>query len=176
MRPFIVLLLVASCTTTRVLRLPAETNEVTALNETLRDRPAKVVIEHQPEVSAVSVSLDTTTLRYQDTDGIHSVPLEAVAQIKYLAPGHPRVRGFFEGAGLGFLAGGIVGGIAGYAQGDDPCHSCFFYLSAGTKAFFGGAFGAIVGIIPGGIIGAAYGHRESLEPGPESAVDPPPQR
>ncbi len=57
---------------------------------------------------------------------------------------------------IGFVAGAAVGGVIGYAGGDDPPASCFMFCTAGDKArvsgvLLGGA-GAVVGLIAGAFI------------------------
>ncbi len=78
------------------------------------------------------------------------------------------VRGGFEGAGLGFLAGAAAGAVVGFSLGSDPplppnsdCGPCSF--TAGTKALFLGLAGGVLGLGVGAIAGAIVGHRDVVE-------------
>jgi hypothetical protein len=68
---------------------------------------------------------------------------------------------FWSGAGIGLLAGGAIGWIAGYSQGDDPidpsCLFCnLFIQTAGEKGAVGAIAGGVVGSVIGGLSGASY--------------------
>jgi len=52
----------------------------------------------------------------------------------------------------GAVLGLIVGGAAGFAQGNDEAG--FFQMSAGQKAMVGAVAGAGLGLVVGGIVGA----------------------
>ena len=77
-----------------------------------------------------------------------------------------RGLGWWEGLGIGVLAGVAGGALAGYAQGDDPPCSrspqCIFEprFTAGEKATIGGIFGGVLGGIAGGLVGLVVGHTE----------------
>jgi hypothetical protein len=61
----------------------------------------------------------------------------------------------WSGLGLGLLVGVGGGVVAGYASGDD--RPGWFSLTAGEKAFLGGAVFGVIGIVVGGIAGALAG-------------------
>ena len=48
----------------------------------------------------------------------------------------------------------LIGGIAGYAQGDDSDEITFFWSSAEDKALGGGVLGALLGAAGGSVIGS----------------------
>ena len=56
---------------------------------------------------------------------------------------------FLKGAGWGFLLGGIIGVVLGYADGDDP--PGFLAQTADEKAAMGGVVLGVVGALVGGI-------------------------
>jgi hypothetical protein len=61
-----------------------------------------------------------------------------------------------KGLIIGGMAGAIIGGLIGYASGDDeptPGQLELFLLTAGEKA----GMGAVIGFIPGALIGLAAG-------------------
>ncbi len=75
--------------------------------------------------------------------------------------------GAVQGAGAGLLAGAAVGGVLGYAEGDDPpCGPedwiCLGF-TANEKAAIAGVMGAGYGAIGGLLLGAAIGTTDAYE-------------
>ncbi|HSE28460.1 MAG TPA: hypothetical protein VLA95_09545 [Gemmatimonadales bacterium] len=78
------------------------------------------------------------------------VALETVALVERSTGRRSRAG---AGMGTGAVIGLLVGGVAGFASGDDE--SGFFQVTAGQKALAGGLLGAGVGLVIGGIVGAS---------------------
>jgi hypothetical protein len=68
---------------------------------------------------------------------------------------------FFQGLGLGFLAGGALGAAAGFLSGDDQ--PGWFSLTAEQKAVGGGLAFGVLGASIGGIAGVIKGIDESID-------------
>src|SRR5476649_2052859 len=167
------LLLAASCTSTQALRLPADEAQLKYVNETVRDQPAKLKLKENKTFAVFSLSLDETTARYKDAEGgEHSVALDSVGEIKYLAPGHPRWAGSRDGGLIGLGMGVVAGSIIGFSLGDDSCQGFCIKFSAADKALFLGAAAGLLGMIAGGVAGALYGHHDSLVPAPREPGEP----
>jgi hypothetical protein len=89
--------------------------------------------------------------------------------LKYLSPEKPRIRGFWDGAGIGVLAGALGGVAIGVASGNDsPCprgSEQYFCLSAtrGEKALIFGVVLGLLGTAVGAAIGAIVGHHDQVE-------------
>ncbi len=67
-----------------------------------------------------------------------------------------RLRGFFEGLGLGALTGTVAGALVGLSDGDDDPNS-FLALRAEEKAMIAGIVFGMGGAIAGALIGLARG-------------------
>lgn len=76
----------------------------------------------------------------------------ALASVSMLERSTGRGRRTGTGMVTGAALGLIVGGVAGFAQGDDKAG--FFQLTAGQKAMVGAVAGAGLGLVVGGIVGA----------------------
>jgi hypothetical protein len=164
MKGIALLFLAAACTSTQALRLPTDEAQLEYLNKTLRDQPAKLKLREDKPFDVFSLSLDETTVRYKDAGGgEHSVPLDAVREINYLAPEHPRWAGARDGGLIGLALAGVTGAIVGLSLGDDR-PDVILGFSAVDKAIFLGAAAGLVGMIGGGLFGALSGHHDSLVP------------
>jgi hypothetical protein len=70
---------------------------------------------------------------------------------------------FWQGAGIGFLGGAVMGGVIGRAsyKKSAPSSGNFnFSLGPGFNTFFGAVIGGITGTLVGGVVGASYGKDE----------------
>jgi hypothetical protein len=84
-----------------------------------------------------------------------------LAEISELEVSRGQRSNFLPGLGWGFFAGAVIGGIVGFASGDDP--PGWFSMTAGEKAAAGAiGFGAL-GALVGGISGALT-HSDRWEP------------
>lgn len=82
-----------------------------------------------------------------------SVPPEDATGAELRIGMEPRGRSALRGFGIGLLTGAVIGGIIGFADGDDPAG--WFSFTAEEKALlFGGALGVAGGTL-GGVIGLA---------------------
>ena len=162
--------LLIACTTVRAVSLPLTTEESRRLNESFRDRDVELGLSTDVQSSHKTrgreVILDATSVEWTDAiGGRRRAPLGSLLTLRHLSAAHPRAHGFWEGAGVGLLAGAVGGAAIGFAMGDDPpCTfgSCSWPLSRGSKAGIGGFIGALVGAGLGGAIGAAIGHHDEV--------------
>ena len=87
-----------------------------------------------------------------------TVPTARVLEIRIVSHG----RGAIEGLGIGLLTGACVGGVVGYASGDDP--SGMLAMTAEQKAAFGAGLGGVGGMLLGAWAGAGGGHWDIYRP------------
>jgi len=164
------MLLLGACTTvTSASRPPAE-NDVERINLALRDREVELRLgsDHQEVVVGTAVLVEPAGVVWTDRTGQRlRAPAELLHSLNYLSPEHPRVRGFWEGGGMGVAGGGALGVVIGLASGDDPpCGSEQFFClrgSRGEKAVVGGVILGLLGLVVGGSIGVAVGHHDQVE-------------
>jgi hypothetical protein len=156
-----VTVLVTACTHHRPLR---EAYEVTgeATVETL---------DHQ-SVQVTSVETPTGTV-FQSAGG-QLVDLGNVTKITDERSLRGAVEGLGIGAGLGILAGGIIG----YSGGDDPpCDECWFQQSAESKAALGaivfGVIGGFIGLASGAVHGSHFIYEDDGSPAVIRPIGPP---
>jgi hypothetical protein len=113
-------------------------------------------------------------VEFQDTRSGQILTTADIDQIETKRHG----QGALEGLAWGAVSGALLGGIYGYAQGDDHCSNdngewCILEFSAGEKATFGAiAFGGLGGLV-GLIAGAAIGSTDVYEyPTTQAVVKP----
>jgi len=89
-----------------------------------------------------------------------SIPIESIAALVRDKESH-----FWEGAAIGFLAGGAAGTFVGLATYQKPQRRGFITidLGPGVAALGGGVLGAAAGFLVGGMIGASTAGREAYE-------------
>lgn len=105
--------------------------------------PPRVVTGHLQGLTS-----DTLRLRAQSSEAELAIPTSSVAQL-WLADG--RRRHFWAGAGIGFLAGAVIGGVIGSTQ--DFCFP--FEFSCSPATLLGVITYAPLGFLLGGVVGAS---------------------
>jgi hypothetical protein len=99
---------------------------------------------------------DTVALQRRSAMQVVRLPLNSIARIE--APMRSRGPLARQGALIGFVLGAAIGAFAGSSSGDDP-EDGYLSMTAGEKAFLGGAiFGA-----GGAALGALVGSRIPTE-------------
>src|ERR1700716_2383816 len=124
MRIVALLLLSFACTTSREVRHPLSATNLHDLNESMRDREVEMDFQagsvegapRQPTeedtwrhpysskvpLEGVRVSLSPEQVTWLDQRGQpRRAPEASLTQVRYLSPGHPRLLGALQGAGLG---------------------------------------------------------------------------
>ena len=106
------------------------------------------------------VALGPDTLRLRSEDGQTETPV-ALGRITRLERSTGRHGRALMGAGIGLVSGAALGGILGYASGDDkPQPNQWFTFTAGDKAAFAAAALGVVGLLTGTIVGALHQREE----------------
>jgi hypothetical protein len=184
MRFVALLLLSCACTTSREVRHPLSATDLHDLNESMQDREVELdfrgpiegaatspteedIWRHpyssKPPVEGVRVSLTPAEVAWLDQGGQpHHAPEALLASVKYLSPGHPRLQGALQGAGLGFLSGLLAGTVVvAVAAQTPPCRECF--VSPALPAVVGAFVLFGLGIPIGALTGFAIGHHNEVE-------------
>jgi hypothetical protein len=118
----------------------------------------------KPPLEGVRVSLTPAEVAWLDQGGQpHHAPEASLASVKYLSPGHPRLLGALQGAGLGLLSGLLAGGtlVAVVASQSEPCRECYYSPVAPAMLIAIGLVG--LGIPIGALAGVAIGHHNEVE-------------
>ena len=125
-----------------------------------------------------SAGLDTLVLTAPNGSETRSVPFASISRLEVSGGERSRMSGFGRGAGFGILIGAGIGGVLGFADGDDDCAEagwCFIEFSAGEKALLGGVVMGGLGGVIGGLVGVANpGERWHLVPVRRVAAGPAP--
>jgi hypothetical protein len=87
---------------------------------------------------------------------LYDLPIESLKTV--IVPGEPQ---FWRGAGIGALAGGVLGGAIAGATMEE--HRGGYIDLSGIAVFGGGILGAAAGFAVGGVIGAASGADDVYE-------------
>jgi hypothetical protein len=105
------------------------------------------------EIPARTILLRPDTLSWSDAEGgrMGRVPLSRVAELEY----RDRVKGTFEGIGLGVLPGVVLMAAAVTLVEYEPAGMNDSQLAVGVT----GALGAVLGGVLGGVAGASRGGR-----------------
>jgi hypothetical protein len=96
-----------------------------------------------------SLSADSIVLGDDGVD--RAYPLALVSRIDVYAGQESK---WAQGWAIGFVGGAALGGVAGFASGDDPPGCDFICLNAGQKGVILGVFGALTASTVGAGIGA----------------------
>src|SRR3970040_700465 len=87
--------------------------------------PGQRVKVNSPEARGTlvvqSAGLDTLVLTATNGGETRSVPFASISRLEVSGGERSRLSGFGRGAGFGFLIGAGVGGMWGFADGDDDC-------------------------------------------------------
>jgi hypothetical protein len=98
----------------------------------------------------LAVSDDSVQFRSERNLVSYTIPLEQVSAFEVSVG---TMRRPLRGAGLGVLAGGIIGGVLGYVS-YEPCVGCWFGpWTASKSAMWGGIAGGTIGLVVGATIG-----------------------
>jgi hypothetical protein len=186
MRILLLLLLSFACTTSREVRHPLGATDLHDLNESMRDREVELDFQDgaveraatQPTeedtwrhpysskvpLEGVRVFLTPAEVTWLDQRGQqHRAPEASLTQVRYLSPGHPRLLGALQGAGLGLLSGLLAGGtfVAVVASQSEPCREC--YYSPVAPAMLLAIVLVGLGTSIGALTGFAIGHHNEVE-------------
>lgn len=123
--------------------------------------------------TVVSIGADSLTIDLEGREERLQLPFSSISKIEtYIGPSEKGPL-FWKGFGIGFLIGGGVGVLAGYASGDDE--PGFVAFTAAGKALFAGVFLGLLGATLGGIVGVANANKQWEEvPNLELGVWPQP--
>jgi hypothetical protein len=163
----LLVLAAAGCTTTYAVQRPPPAAQISAFNESLRDRDVDLRVGGQ-DVHGRDLTLGTEATFIDAQGKRQQVPLEAVERVRFLSPGHPNGRGALEGGAIGLLGGAALGATLGFVSGNDTCSnsglgSCILHFSASQKAAIGAIGLGAVGVLAGFIAGGLHGHHDELE-------------
>lgn len=160
MRPFVILLGLSACTHHHHI---AEAHELGGETVTLSTS--------RGDVEAVGVNTPNG-VEFQDTRSGQFVDANDIKLIETKRHG----QGALEGGAWGALAGAVIGGVYGYAQGDDECSDhdlCILDFSAEDKAALGaimlGGLGGLAGLVVGAVVGSTNLYEY---PTPQTVVTP----
>ncbi len=108
--------------------------------------------------TVVETRTDVLTLELDGSVTTLGLPLAGISELEM---SRGQRSNFLPGLGWGFLAGAVIGGVAGGASGDDP--PGWFSMTAEEKAVGGAIVFGTMGALVGGIVGALT-HRDRWEP------------
>jgi hypothetical protein len=109
---------------------------------------------HARAVQGIVVSGDSAGIALSTEADEHlALPFSTLTRLQQSGGRRSRGAGALRGAGLGFLFGGLGGGVVGYASGDDD-PGCWFCLTAKENAVLLGVALGTVGAVVGTAVGA----------------------
>jgi hypothetical protein len=161
-------LLSIGCSSTTVVSRPLSTSALAEMNDAIEGQSATVVLKGKGEgevdisrVDEVKVGVAATQLLERTPGGearSRSVPTAALQQISVVYRG----RGAAEGAGLGVLAGGAVGGIVASLIVANTSGYGGAGIIQGLEAVGAVAGGIVLGLVTGVVVGMSAGHRKTI--------------
>jgi hypothetical protein len=123
-------------------------------------QPSSVILDDGTEYEAkdLKVAQDSTAWTLRSTSERMEVSTELIRKIVFRS----RSDGAVEGAGIGFLGAGLVGGALGAAAGTNNCAGTKLCISPGQGFGVGfivfGLAGAVLGAMMGASNGATYAY------------------
>lgn len=141
----------AGCIHTQSLHVSSPA-ERAAFNARAEGTEARIALVDGTTSTGHSVRVAPDVTRWTDPQtGPRSAPTSEIASIRYVDRG----RGALEGAGLGFVGGGLFGGLVGTDGGAEPDEMELFTVTP-EQILLGFA---IVGTVIGTFVGMARGSR-----------------
>jgi hypothetical protein len=124
-----------------------------AIKEKTADGEAEVKLTSGEKMKATMIHGDLKQVHWKDPDNYSQITVKTgdIDTITLVSHG----KGATQGLGIGALTGMVLGGVAGFSDGDDPDGIMSF--SAEAKAGAGAAGGALAGGLLGLIAGGASG-------------------
>lgn len=152
------------CSCSHVHHLDAMSDEETKFFEERATKKSFSVQMHDERVfDGTGLVVETDTIAWNDSESGKPIQVAAdqVQQIVFVS----KSAGFGNGFLIGLIIGASVGGILGYAGGED-CgdHPDFFCISRGGGAFLGAVLIGVPAGIVGGLIGVGKGSRHIYYP------------
>ena len=149
----------AGCTHTQPLHVSSPA-ERAAFNAQAEGTEARIALVDGTPSTGHSVRVAPDVTRWTDLQtGPRSAPTSEIASIRYVDRG----RGALEGAGLGLVGGGLIGGLVGTDGGAEPDEMEVFTVTP-EQILLGFA---IIGTVIGAVVGMARGHRTIYRVSPQ---------